>query len=115
MPQSDHFDGKRFFNPRISGDKSLGELLRWLTSGQRTKWSGWGENKGRPNLLAPLHPDQAAITFINHSSFLIQLPGCNLLTDPIFSERASPVSWGGPKRVRAPGVALADLPAIHMV
>lgn len=112
--QSDHFDGNKFFNPRISGDKSLGDLLRWITSGQRTKWPSWVENKGQPNLSIPLQSDQAAVTFINQSSFLIQFRGCNLLTDPVFSQRASPVSWAGPKRVRAPGITLTDLPVIQV-
>ncbi|MDB6067437.1 MAG: hypothetical protein JWR26_3645 [Pedosphaera sp.] len=115
MTESDHFNGRRFVNPRISGDKSLRDLLRWAISGQRKKWPVWVENKRHPGWSAPLQSDQAAVTFINHSSFLVQFCGFSLLTDPIFSKRASPVSWAGPKRVRPPGIALAELPAIHLV
>jgi len=61
-------------------------------------------------------PDgDVALTFINHVTFLIQLRHLNLLTDPVFSQRASPLSWLGPRRVRAPGLALDRLPRIDLV
>ncbi len=56
-----------------------------------------------------------ALTFIGHASVLVQSAGVNLLTDPLFSERASPVSFAGPRRVHAPGVALDALPPIDVV
>jgi L-ascorbate metabolism protein UlaG (beta-lactamase superfamily) len=52
---------------------------------------------------------------IGHASVLIQLAGCNLLVDPVWSERASPVRWAGPKRVNDPGIVFADLPPIDAV
>lgn len=55
------------------------------------------------------------VTFINHATFLIQTNGVNILTDPVFSERASPVSFAGPKRVHNPGVALKNLPKIDVI
>ena len=55
------------------------------------------------------------LTWIGHSTFLIQLDGLNILTDPQFSERASPLSFAGPRRLSAPGVAFEDLPPIHLV
>jgi len=55
------------------------------------------------------------ITWIGHSTFLIQLDGVNLLTDPIWSERTSPVSFAGPRRLVPPGVRFEDLPPIHAV
>jgi N-acyl-phosphatidylethanolamine-hydrolysing phospholipase D len=58
---------------------------------------------------------QPAITWIGHATMLAQFGGLNLLTDPIFSERASQVSFAGPKRAQPPGVALADLPHIDLV
>ena len=57
----------------------------------------------------------AAISFIGHASFLLRLGGLSILTDPVFSERCSPVSWAGPRRVRAPGLALDALPRIDLV
>jgi L-ascorbate metabolism protein UlaG (beta-lactamase superfamily) len=52
---------------------------------------------------------------VNHATFLIQIPGGNILTDPVWSERASPFRWIGPKRVRKPGVKLDDLPKIDLI
>jgi len=60
-------------------------------------------------------PDDVVVTFVGHATFLIQVAGINLLTDPVYSERASPVSFAGPHRVRAPGVRFDDLPAISLV
>ena len=54
----------------------------------------------------------AAITFVGHSTFLIQTRRGHILTDPMFSERASPLRFIGPRRVRRPAVAIADLPPI---
>ncbi len=58
---------------------------------------------------------QPAITWIGHASMLVQANGLNVLTDPVFSERASPVQFAGPQRAQPPGLALADLPAIDAV
>lgn len=52
---------------------------------------------------------------VGHSTLLLKLAGGYWLTDPVFSERASPVQWAGPKRFHAPAIALADLPAIEGV
>jgi len=60
-------------------------------------------------------PDDVVVTFVGHATFLIQVAGINLLTDPVYSERASPVSFAGPRRVRAPGVRFDDLPTISLV
>ena len=58
---------------------------------------------------------EIAITFIGHASFLIQAHGINILIDPVYAERASPVRFAGPKRVRAPGVGFDDLPPITLL
>lgn len=58
---------------------------------------------------------KTSFTWIGHASVLIQLDGKNILTDPIWSERCSPVSFIGPKRYTKPGVSLDDLPAIDIV
>jgi len=59
--------------------------------------------------------EQSTLTWIGHATFLIQLHGLNILTDPQFSERASPVSWAGPERVVAPGMGINDMPDIDVV
>lgn len=56
-----------------------------------------------------------AISWIGHASMLVQSGGLNVLTDPVFSERASPVQIAGPKRAQPPGFALEQLPAIDVV
>jgi L-ascorbate metabolism protein UlaG (beta-lactamase superfamily) len=61
------------------------------------------------------HPQKIQVTWIGHSTFLIQVEGFNILTDPMFSERASPVSFAGPKRLVPPGISISDLPFIHAV
>src|SRR5260370_35095272 len=56
-----------------------------------------------------------AIAFVNPSTSLLQRGGVNVLTDPVWSERASPVRWAGPRRVRRPGLDLDHLPPIQVV
>jgi N-acyl-phosphatidylethanolamine-hydrolysing phospholipase D len=56
-----------------------------------------------------------AATWIGHATLLVQIAGKNILTDPHFSDRASPVQWAGPKRVVAPAISMSDLPVIDMV
>jgi len=67
--------------------------------------------------LALLHgpAGNPSVTWIGHATVLVRLGGLNVLTDPHFSERASPVSFAGPKRHQPPGLALTELPEIHAV
>lgn len=81
----------------------------------RSRWPPSVATKGIPSLDETLGPDDVAVTFVNHATFLIQLSGVNVLTDPIWSKRASPLSWIGPTRVRKPGVAFDDLPHIDLI
>jgi L-ascorbate metabolism protein UlaG (beta-lactamase superfamily) len=64
---------------------------------------------------AEMNGAAAVITFIGHSTFLIQTAAGNILTDPIYSERASPLRTLGPRRVRQPAVRFEDLPPISTV
>ncbi len=59
--------------------------------------------------------ERVSFTWIGHATFLIQIGGLNVLTDPIWSERASPVQFAGPRRYMPPGVSLDDLPPIDCV
>jgi L-ascorbate metabolism protein UlaG (beta-lactamase superfamily) len=63
----------------------------------------------RANVATP------TVTWIGHATLLLQLDGVNVLTDPQWSERASPVGFAGPRRLMPPGVAFEDLPPIHVV
>jgi L-ascorbate metabolism protein UlaG (beta-lactamase superfamily) len=55
------------------------------------------------------------VTFVNHATVLIQMDSLNILTDPVWSKRVSPVSWFGPTRHRPPGIRFEDLPPIDVV
>lgn len=112
---SDHFDGDHFYNPGRSDGRTLWDVLRWRLTAKTQRWPAWVENRARPQLPASLDGQTAALTFINHISFLIQLQGLNILTDPVYSQRVSPFSSMGPARVRAPGLPFEDLPPIHIV
>lgn len=69
----------------------------------------------QPRVPPPLDGAAAIVTFIGHSTFLIQTAAGNILTDPMYSQRASPLSWTGPRRVRQPAVRFDDLPPISTV
>lgn len=113
-PVSRHFDGRKFFTPGGKPAKGLADVLKWMMKRKRAEWK---EQKDIPLGEAP--PARvgrgARITFVNHSTFLIQVDGINLLTDPVWSERTSPFQWAGPKRMRPPGIRFEDLPKIDLV
>jgi L-ascorbate metabolism protein UlaG (beta-lactamase superfamily) len=119
MPLSDHFDGERFFNPGAAQARGLSAILRWQLTRDRARWPARIPNPLFPPPGETVAPGHVSLTFIGHSTFLIRLPGPNgtvsILTDPIFSERCFPVQWMGPRRVRAPGLALEALPPIDAV
>ncbi|HYX38564.1 MAG TPA: MBL fold metallo-hydrolase [Oligoflexus sp.] len=114
-PPSDHFDGERFFQPGVEEHKGFLAVLRWRIFGDRTDWPDAVANVEQPALPESVQEGEVFVTFINHATLLIQLPGLNILTDPVWSDRVSPVSWAGPKRVRPPGLAFEKLPPIHAV
>ena len=112
-PLSDHFDGRRFRNlsgPRLRG---IREALPWILHRQRGVWRRWTESP--PGPPPPARVGDLRVTFVNHATTLVQMSGFNVLTDPVWSERVSPVSFAGPKRVRPPGIRFEDLPPIDAV
>lgn len=112
---SDHFDGKRFFNPNIDTDRSLGDLWRWRRSRRPTAWPVVVTSVEHPPAAPVVHDGGIVSTYIGQATFLIQCAGFNILTDPVFSVRASPLGWLGPKRVRDPAISMDRLPPIHLV
>ncbi|HEX2019584.1 MAG TPA: MBL fold metallo-hydrolase [Aurantimonas sp.] len=115
VPISDHFDGERFFNPGGTPPKGLGDLLRWKLGGDKTEWPD-GYPSPFPLDRPPTQVEAGLrVVLVGHSSFLIQGGGLNILVDPVWSDRASPVSFAGPRRKNAPGIAFDDLPRIDIV
>lgn len=113
--KSDHFDGKKFFNPGVTVEKGFLSVLKWKWTSSPTKWEDWLNDNATPKVASTVADGEAVVTFINHATYLVQLNGMNVLTDPIFEKRVSPLSWIGPARHRAPGIALNQLPPIHVV
>jgi L-ascorbate metabolism protein UlaG (beta-lactamase superfamily) len=139
-PATDHFDGQRFANPDRDDDTARapgGNRLRFF-------WNAMTARDGRPpwpdavpiraaapaellpapspslgQATGPATPAEAAATpmratWIGHATVLVQTPGLNILTDPVWSERTGPFGRG-PQRVAAPGIALADLPRVDLI
>jgi L-ascorbate metabolism protein UlaG (beta-lactamase superfamily) len=113
-PKSDHYDGERFFNIEKTKDRSFIEFLQWMFNGEAADWPKQVANKNFPTPKLDAR-DRGIFTFVNHATYLIQLKGLNVLTDPVFSERVSPVPFLGPKRVRRPGIEFENLPGIQVV
>jgi L-ascorbate metabolism protein UlaG (beta-lactamase superfamily) len=109
---TDHFDGRRFFNPNGASGQPFRMVPRLLLT-PRTPWPS--EVSVVPRRPPNPGPNDVVVTFVGHATFLIQVPGTNLLIDPMYSKRAGPVSFAGPRRVRAPGVRFDDLPTISLV
>jgi len=108
-----HFDGERFIYPwRKRTSRGRFAFWRWKFSGQRAEWP----EKLEPNRFdePPERVDgqDLRLSYVGHATFLIQIGGLNILTDPFWSERASPLRWAGPKRVVEPGIRFSDLPPI---
>jgi L-ascorbate metabolism protein UlaG (beta-lactamase superfamily) len=112
-PPSDHFDGSCFFNKEP--DNTFFDHIKWLWEMETVEWPEWIDDPPQPPPIAHVNEGKLRITYINHATVLIQMDGVNILTDPIWSERASPISWIGTKRVRAPGVKMEDLPDINII
>jgi L-ascorbate metabolism protein UlaG (beta-lactamase superfamily) len=116
-PVSDHFDGERFFDPDGAPPKSLGQVLRWQfgRGRKRATWPEWAPSPHADTPPPRVDGDRVRFSFVGHASWLIQTAGLNILMDPVWSERASPFSFAGPKRRNDPGIAFEALPRIDVV
>jgi N-acyl-phosphatidylethanolamine-hydrolysing phospholipase D len=120
-----HHTPRGFRNNYVeSVSRSLGDVLRWQS--QRIR----NHLPPKPQVPTPqvtadldfIHANavsragmRPAVTWIGHATMLVQAGGLNVLTDPVFSERASPLRFAGPSRAQPPGIALRDLPHIDVV
>ena len=112
-----HWNGEIFRNHGKYIKHDAWAALRWLRTRQPEQWPQWVDSKptAKPTTC---HSEQIAdwrVTYVNHATVLVQIGPWNLLTDPVWSDRVSPVTFAGPKRVRSVGIAPDDLPPIHAV
>jgi L-ascorbate metabolism protein UlaG (beta-lactamase superfamily) len=120
VQKTDHFDGEWFFNPSTGSGQGGGQgsgqrpaaVTKMLAEG-RAKWPRRVEVT--PRKPPALDGAAATVTFIGHSTFLIQTEAGNLMTDPQYSQAAGPFGALGPRRARQPGVRFEDLPPISTV
>ncbi|MFL6928648.1 MAG: MBL fold metallo-hydrolase [Xanthobacteraceae bacterium] len=112
---SDHFDGLRFVDPHGMAPKGIPDLLRWWTARGRITWSDWVPSPYADEPPARIDGRALRMSFIGHASLLVQTAGLNILIDPVWSDRVSPIDFVGPKRVNAPGIAFDALPKIDVV
>jgi L-ascorbate metabolism protein UlaG (beta-lactamase superfamily) len=115
-PVTDHFNGQTFHNPDGVKPGNFTDLLKWQYKETKAKWpehypSDYTGTKPAPNVTG----NKLHVTMIGHATMLIQTGGLNIITDPVLSERASPVQFFGPKRHNPPGVAFDDLPKIDLI
>lgn len=113
---SDHFDGVHFFNPAMPPRRDEGSKNRsvwvWLFTRSRGEWKKTPVTPSKPP--ERVH-EGLLVTYINHATVLVQVAGLNIVTDPVWSERASPFPFMGPIRYADPGVRFEDLPPVDIV
>jgi L-ascorbate metabolism protein UlaG (beta-lactamase superfamily) len=115
-PISDHFNGERFFDRDGASPRSLNEVLRWqLSDRKRDVWPEWVVNEHADTPPPRVDGNKVRLSFVGHASWLIQTAGLNILVDPVWSMRVSPVNFAGPKRHNDPGVAFDALPNVDVV
>ncbi len=88
--KSNHFDGKKFFNPDKPMNKGLGSLLKWKLNGDPKPWPEYAELKSYDKPPQRVNGNELRLSFVGHVTFLLQTQGLNILTDPVWSGRASP-------------------------
>lgn len=120
--RSHYRPGGGFRNPWVDqAVPGFGSLLKWMLVHRTTRPRPKDPDPSvfvrvAPSFVAPRAPaPQLTITWVGHASLLIQLHGRNILADPMWSERASPVQFAGPRRWVAPGIAFDDLPPLDVV
>lgn len=97
-------------------EHGFGSFLKWQFSSIGNNQTKKGVDVVRNNSKwLRDNKSEPTLTWINHATFLLQIDGVNILTDPIFSERCSPVQWAGPKRHAETGILLDSLPHIDFI
>lgn len=115
-PVSTHFNGDEFVNRDTRREHGrFGAFLKWRLNRNPGPWRQYTDAQPGPRPETRVTGGRVRVTFVGHATALVQMDGLNILTDPIWSERCSPVSWAGPRRARPPGIRFEDLPPIDYV
>ncbi|MDY6832831.1 MAG: MBL fold metallo-hydrolase [Thermodesulfobacteriota bacterium] len=106
--------GRQFFNIEPTRKHNAWDMIKWGLTRKKAQWPD-----SVPATAGDIPPRRVEkgirYTVVGHAAVLIQADGINILTDPIWSKRASMVSWAGPKRVTPPGIPFDRLPPIDVV
>lgn len=105
---------ERFTDIHKSPRKQISEFIKWRLNNKSPTWPRQLPIE-EAKVTANLGSDNLRVTFVSHSTFLIQFNGINILTDPVWSKRVGPASLIGPKRIVQPGITFAQLPKIDLV
>ena len=96
-PIAEHFRNGRFFNPGVP-EHGFFDALKWMRTRKIGPWRQWVPSTPGPKPPPRVEGADLRVTFVNHSTVLLQTEGQNFLTDPVWSRRASPVQFTGPQR-----------------
>lgn len=121
-PVSDHFNGSTFFTPGAPQPGGLGAVLKWqFNHDYGDPWPAFHNDPPGNVPVERVRADAGAgqstvrVTYINHSTVLLQFDSLNVLTDPIYEKRVSPFSFAGPARSCPPGIRFDELPPIDVL
>ncbi len=111
-----HGSDGRLRNPHLHTRDRASAFFRWQFGlGEKDPVLSIPTGFAFPNAGEMAHNPGPTVTWVNHSTFVVSAEGVNILTDPIWSERCSPIQWAGPRRRHPPGVRFKDLPRIDHV
>jgi len=113
--KSDHFDGTKFRNRTKISAKGAWDIVKWGLTRTQADWKAITKTASFEKPLERVEGKTLRVTFVNHSTFLIQTQGLNILTDPIWSDYTAPIQIAGPARQRPAGIRMEDLPPIDLI
>jgi L-ascorbate metabolism protein UlaG (beta-lactamase superfamily) len=114
-PPSDHFDGTHFHNATKDPHEGVFSYMRWKITENRQPWPKYVKNEFTDHPPARVYGGDLRVSYVGHSTVLIQTEGVNILTDPVWSTHAGPDGILGAKRVHDPGIPFDKLPKIDVI
>ena len=117
-PNKAHHTPTGFKNPYLKQDnqsKSFSDLFKMITTERPNPKSQISKNLSIDSMIQKIDSNNNFITWVGHSTMLLHINGKTILTDPIFSDRCSPVQFLGPKRYSFPTIDIESLPKIDLI